>query len=188
MSAPAPSSPLRLFYGLDLPADFRREMCRLAALRLSAADWRVAHPDTLHVTLRFLGDTPADRLPDLLAAGAEVAAAAAPFPYACARLIGLPHPRRARVAALAVSEGAEKLEQLAAALNERLARLGVPPEGRPFRPHLTLARARDLAAVPAAAMEAHAAADALVLWQSELARPHAVHRPLGRWPLGRTAG
>jgi 2'-5' RNA ligase len=186
MSAPAANS-LRLFYGLDLPAGLRRDLCRRAALRLPPAEWRVAHPDTLHVTLRFLGDTPVDRLPDLLAAGAEVAAAAVPFPYAFTSLVGLPDPRRARVAALAVGEGAEALGRLAASLNERLARLGVAPEGRAFRPHCTLARARDPARVPAAAVELAAVADTLVLWQSELGRPHAVYHPLGRWPLGRAA-
>src|SRR5690606_2256109 len=55
----------RLFVALDLPAATREG---LAALRVEMPGTRWTPPDRLHCTLRFLGDTPEERLPDLEAA------------------------------------------------------------------------------------------------------------------------
>jgi len=55
---------LRLFVAVDLPAELRPVVAGLAQ-GIGGARW--TRPEQLHVTLRFLGDTPEDRLVDLRA-------------------------------------------------------------------------------------------------------------------------
>ena len=91
------------------------------------------HTNKLHVTLHFLGDLPAARLP-ALADGFAV-----PFsPFALRFARGaLWHNG---IAVLEPSEEPPGLRDLHARLSQALAGLGLQPEARPYRPHVTMAR------------------------------------------------
>ena len=100
-------------------------------------DWpKSASPvrtEQLHLTLHFLGNVPRVRLPEL------VHRLGVPFaPFA----LGLGHPElwHGGIAVLAPDVVPEPLLALHGALGEALERLGLPPEARPYRPHVTLAR------------------------------------------------
>jgi 2'-5' RNA ligase len=111
--------------------------------RLPKAGLRWVAPADLHLTLRFLGATAADRRAEIEALLPAVAGTAAPVAASTARLRWWPSARAPRVLVLRVeSHGA--LERLAAAIDEALAGIGMPPEPRRFRAHLTLARAARL--------------------------------------------
>jgi RNA 2',3'-cyclic 3'-phosphodiesterase len=153
---------------------------RLAAAGVQAdsrAGVRWVRTDGLHLTLRFLGPTPLDQVDAVAAAAAQTAteAAQAPFEVVIGGAGAFPSPGRPRTLWLGIERGADELAALAAALDERLVPLGWPPEDRPFRPHLTLARADGRRAGPATAqalIEAAAPlrvpfeADRLVLFES----------------------
>ena len=96
--------------------------------------------DGLHLTLRFLGATPDEKQSQIAAALEAASAGVAPFRVALSGGGAFPDPRRPRVLWIGINEGAALLAGLARRLDERLAPLGWPPEGRPFAPHLTLAR------------------------------------------------
>lgn len=98
-------------------------------------------PESWHLTLRFLGDTPAaarERLRE------EVVRAplGAPFAIRFGRYGAFPRAARATVLWLGVEEGEEPLRALAAEIEAAARRAGFPAESRPFRPHLTLSRIR----------------------------------------------
>jgi 2'-5' RNA ligase len=89
--------------------------------------------ERLHLTLHFLGAVPRERLPVV---GDGLALPLRPFGLAFGRAELWPHG----IAVLCPQHTPEPLRQLHAALAEALTRLGLPPEVRAFRPHVTLAR------------------------------------------------
>lgn len=137
------SGALRLFLALEVPEAHRREMERRArTLRRSLPPARWVPADNLHLTLRFIGATDPDRVPDLLGAVAPAFAACEPLTL---RLVGggiFPPARPARVAWVGVDGGGalHRLQREVAAAAD--AALGLEPEGRPFHSHVTLARPR----------------------------------------------
>lgn len=176
---------LRLFLAVDLPPAIAAEVEALCQ-GLAAARW--SNPAQLHLTLRFLGDTPEDRLASLRAQLATVAAA--PFGLSVQGVGVFPrHRRPARVLWAGVAPG-EPLVALKAAIDGAI---GPDPEqsGRDFSPHLTLARFRDDPG-PALAqyLARHAGfnggawpVEAFHLYRSTLGRDGAVHEILQSYPL-----
>jgi 2'-5' RNA ligase len=148
--------------------------------------------DGLHLTIRFLGITPSERLPAVSAAVAAVAALEPPFVVAIRGAGAFPNVRRPRALWLGIDAGAAELADLSRMMNVELAGAGWPPDDRPFRPHLTLARSdgvRAGAATAAALIAASAAfsvsftADRLVLFESLTGGGPARYEPLSDHPL-----
>ena len=112
---------------------------------LSGARW--IDPENYHLTLRFIGDVDGPTARDFTYALGDIVAA--PFEL---RLNGAWQFRRRQAAGdLCRHRPVEGLEALRRA-NERAARgAGLPPEGRNFKPHVTLARLRERAADAVAA-------------------------------------
>jgi len=138
---------MRLFVALELPDDVRREVKRrLAGVRGRLPRARWVDPDIVHLTLLFLGETAAERVPALAAALAD----ACRLPAFAVRLAGggtFPPGRPARVAWVGLEEWSGEAGSLAA-LQAAVTRaaveaIGFVPEGRPFTAHVTLARCPD---------------------------------------------
>ena len=133
------------FFALELSEEAQQEATRLSQ------DWRrlltPEHkakwygPDDYHVTLKFLGDLPEARQPELIAAAAPVAAMTAPFTVTLAPAGAFPSLQRPNVLWAGV-EASPALADLPARLEEAMASIGFPREGRPYRPHVTVARCR----------------------------------------------
>ena len=102
-------------------------------------------PESIHLTLKFLGDVPAARLPEVQAAVERACQGVTPFEIAISELGCFPNLQRPRVVWVGVEEPSGALRRLQSAVERELARLGFRPEGRGFKPHLTLARIRDQA-------------------------------------------
>jgi 2'-5' RNA ligase len=117
----------------------------------SAVRW--VAPDGIHLTLKFLGDTPRSRLPGIEAALGRACAGWAPFEFVVEGRGCFPHCRRPRVIWVAVRDKGQNLARLQAAIEREVSPLGWPAEERGFSPHLTLGRvgrgtsSRDEAAV-----------------------------------------
>jgi 2'-5' RNA ligase len=104
-------------------------------------DVRWVRLDGLHLTLRFLGPTLDDRIDAARSAVRVAAAASAPIDVAIGGAGTFPSPVRPRALWLGLVEGSKALADLAADVDAALVDAGWPPETRPFRAHLTLARA-----------------------------------------------
>jgi 2'-5' RNA ligase len=133
----------------------------------------------LHLTLRFLGPTPVERVPELAAALAAVAGRVARFPVTISGAGAFPGPLHPRTLWLRIEVGADRLSELAADLGAVAAADGAQLETRPFAPHLTIARTDGLRSAPdaaralisaAATLEAPFTAERVVLYRSFLGR------------------
>lgn len=134
---------IRAFIAIPLPEPLLEQLGRLQGKLEQAVpprSVRWVRPAGIHLTLKFLGDTPANKLPDIQAALAAVARNASPCPFAVAGLGCFPNPSRPRVVWVGIQEPGGRLTLLQETIEEAIAPLGFPPEGRGFSPHLTLGR------------------------------------------------
>ena len=170
---------LRLFCGLQLPADALDELADWGARHLHGG--RPVPRENLHVTLAFLGARPAGEVPAIAGALREAAAAAGglelrPLGYRETRSVGM----------LVLEDGGGAAGALADDLQGRLERLGVyRREGRPWLPHVTVLRFRERAGVTAAApnmRSIHVVRSAL--YRSHLGRDGARYEVLETAALG----
>lgn len=142
-----PTGTIRAFIAVELPPEAQAALagpvrrwqadCQAAGL---AAQW--SRPEGWHLTLKFLGAVPSDRLPAITERLAEAATRHRPFAIQLAGFGAFPTPRRPRVLWIGVAddEGRAGLIALAGGIEAAVAPLGYPAEARPFHPHLTLAR------------------------------------------------
>jgi 2'-5' RNA ligase len=133
------SSRARLFVALDLPDELREGVAAWGAEALVDPALRPVAPESLHVTLAFLGQRPEE---EIEAIAAVVREGTGPAPWVELLDPEARPPRgRARLYALpALSPGTEALQ---AGVAEGLAAAGFyEPEKRPFWPHVTVARVR----------------------------------------------
>lgn len=129
---------MRLFLALDIDDAIRQRIARfLEGVRDFSPAARWAREESLHVTLKFIGETPDDAVPRFEQALAALRAPAFDVTF---RGYGFfPTPKSARVFWIGIQSGAE-LTGLASAIDNLTAALGVPREAHAFSPHLTLAR------------------------------------------------
>lgn len=159
--------------------------------RTARVKW--AEREQLHLTLRFLGEVDAARVDALRGALADAVRGVEPFRLVLAGLGVFPPRGAPRVVWAGVSFGAERLAELTARVEERLAEAGFPREARRFSPHVTLGRVREgesgrasLAALARVAARPFGSVEVLdaVLLQSVLGSAGATHTELLRVGLG----
>jgi RNA 2',3'-cyclic 3'-phosphodiesterase len=131
---------VRLFLAINPPAEVRRETgAATAALLASAPEIARVDGERIHLTLKFLGEQAPERLDDIEASLAGVAGRHRELLMSIGGISAFPNFRRARVVWMGVNPD-PRLELLHHDVELAYADLGIPIEGRPFRPHITLAR------------------------------------------------
>jgi 2'-5' RNA ligase len=128
---------MRLFTAIDLPKEILLRLERLMVELRTEAPIRWSPLDNLHVTTKFIGPWPEERLEELHAALSSIPPRN-PFELELKKLGWFPNARSPHTFWIGV-EG-EGLHQLALATEEKLEPLGIAREARKFSPHLTLAR------------------------------------------------
>lgn len=159
----------RLFIACPLPAALTEACVALQAQCTALVNRpRPLQPGDLHLTLRFLGPTPAALLPDLRAALQALASQGHPFTLQSAALGGFPAESAVHVLVWHM-QLSPALQDLYNRLQQSLQSLGIAPEARPYRPHVTLLRCprQALPALPEAPLHFWRA-DRLSLYRSEL--------------------
>jgi len=193
-----------IFVAVPLPEPARQQVAELVErVRALAPGTRPGSPpsvhavrwvrlDGLHVTVRFLGPTLPERFPGVEAAVELVGSAAEPFSVRLAGAGAFPRPDQPRTLWLGMTEGATSIADLARSLDDALVGAGWPPDPRPSRAHLTLARSDGLRGGPEtvrllveAAADWHVdwIADRLVLFESQTGGGPARYEPLLEVPL-----
>lgn len=138
-----PPQPLRLFIALELTPEVKQGLARVQddlRRQLPPKVVRWTNPDGIHLTLKFLGDTPAEKVKAVSEATAQAAAGFAPFDFTVAGFGCFPNPRKANVLWVGVPETPKALAGLQRAVDLHMHALGFEKETRPFSPHLTLGR------------------------------------------------
>ena len=140
----ARETPVRAFVAVPVAEAAARELerliTRLRSLAAGGPRLRWASRDQLHVTLRFLGEQPPEAIDRIRDALAPIRFAPFDIELTRAGAFPGPGPDRPRTLWLGGERGAAELTDLARQVEDALAGAGIPREGRPFRPHLTLAR------------------------------------------------
>ena len=178
----------RLFIGLQPPPAIRSMLLAIMA-DVPGARWQ--RDDQLHLTLRFIGEVDGRLADDVVVALARVHA---PVPEVAIAGVGR-FERDGRTDTLwAGVRPAEPLAALHRKVDRALISIGLPPEGRAFVPHVTLARlARAQGSGPAidAFLARHAAMSSdgftlphLILFESHLGSGGSAYDIVERWPLG----
>ncbi|MDB5303631.1 MAG: 2-5 ligase [Phycisphaerales bacterium] len=187
---------MRLFIAIELPDVVRQHIAGLVRKGQEHCRGRYGlswvRPENFHVTVKFLGDVSDDRLPALCSALGEIATEG-PAVLRADRLEGFPPRRPSRVVAMGLAGDVGRVNYLHRSIEEHCARLGIPPDGRLYRPHITLVRCREpLPADKRDAWERAAGpllpgpefvASEFVLMESRLKPEGAQYIPVARFPL-----
>jgi RNA 2',3'-cyclic 3'-phosphodiesterase len=176
---------IRIFVGVPLPETVREQLAGLCH-GLPGARW--VAPENLHVTLRFIGEVDEAEAEDIDAVLATIRHPAFPLALHGADCFG--SGKKVRVVWAGV-EQSEPLMHLYGKVESALVRLGLDPEGRKYKPHVTLARLRDtprrhLGAFLAAAGSFRTepfTVTGFTLYRSFLGRQGAHYEALAEYPL-----
>lgn len=183
---------MRLFVAIELDVAVKkalgRTVCQLATFD-GAVRW--AAEERMHLTLRFLGEAPADRVGRLCETLEGAAARCEPFALATSRWGCFPPGGRASVVWAGVSSADGLLGVCRGRVADAVEEAGFARESRPFSPHLTVGRVRTKRPAPdlrraVEALEAPVVTQAvreIVLMQSELGAGGPRYTRIGTWPL-----
>jgi len=171
---------MRVFFALWPDEEVRDSLDAAAGKLHELRGGRRTRPETLHLTLVFIGEIDTNRLPELLAAAEGVA-----VPKFEVLFDQTDCWRHNHVAHLGASLSPPALLELVGQLESRLTAASVPFDRRPYVPHITLLRKADCNPKkenPALVPIRWPARD-FVLVKSSLRSGGALYEQLGRWPL-----
>jgi RNA 2',3'-cyclic 3'-phosphodiesterase len=129
---------MRLFIALDIEDTIRERISRFVeGVQSFAPDARWVKPESLHVTLKFIGEQPEEAVAQIESALKSVNSNAAEIHFHNYGFF--PTAKAARVFWIGMAAGPQ-LAALASSVDDKMATLGIAKEDRAFNPHLTLAR------------------------------------------------
>jgi RNA 2',3'-cyclic 3'-phosphodiesterase len=193
----AATKPLRLFVAIPTSEAVRASAAGVIERLSGEGDVRWVATDLLHLTLKFLGSTPSEKVSALRKELEKTANNFSPFVVELGGAGAFPNLRRPQTVWLGVVGDLERLSALAGAVDRALQPLGFEPESRPFRAHLTIGRVRSprgLGGLAARLQEAQTPAvsawriDRIQLVRSDLRPIGPEYTSLGSFALGGGAG
>lgn len=139
---------IRAFVAVDISREARRTLAEavqsLQSRGIAGVRW--VRPSAIHLTLKFLGEVDGSLAPGIMDALRRAAAGRAPFRLGLSGVGAFPRPEAPRTIWAGLQGDLEELEALQRDVDREVSpAAGVPPEKRPFAPHLTLGRVRDRA-------------------------------------------
>ncbi len=184
---------MRTFIAIEIPDEIKKALIDLQQrLKGSWVDASWPRPEGIHLTLKFLGEVPEAKLPEIMNGLRLAAQGTGPFRLEVGGAGTFPNPKNARVVWIGLSGDIDKLVRLQAAIEDAMARLGIDREEREFTPHLTLGRIKYIRSRDAwlKALEEIRGINlsgfdvtAVSLMKSELKRTGAVYTEMGRVEL-----
>jgi len=134
---------MRTFIAIDLPKDIKETLADLEEqLKTCAADVKWVAPKNIHLTLKFLGEIEEDKLEKINQILEEVAKTNTTFSLGIFSLGAFPKINFPRIIWVGVNQGKNQVEELAKELEDKIAKIGIAKEKRPFSSHITLGRIR----------------------------------------------
>ncbi len=189
----------RLFLAIDPPEAVLREIADIQKRLQKLVDGNIrwVKPEGMHLTLKFFGDAFTDDIRAISAACVQEASQEAPFTLSFCGLGNFPTVKRPRVLYLGLEGDATRLTDFQSRLEKRLSEAGFTGEDRPFTPHLTLARIKELREPEKIAKEMTGiakyatkqfTAQEMTLFHSDLTPGGAVYTKLAGFPFAGNAG
>lgn len=139
---------IRAFIAVELPGEVASFLARLQddLRKREQAPVKWVHPESIHLTLKFLGNIDAHKVDAVAAAISGAAKGIGPLRLRLGAPGAFPNLRAPRVICIGLEGQTEELSNLHRNIDRALVPLGFSPEKRRFSPHLTLGRVRDKAA------------------------------------------
>lgn len=139
---------IRAFIAIELPSAILGAVDQIEARlkpQVPPDTVRWVKADSIHLTLKFLGQVPSDQMDLITSALRTTVASHAPFALEVSGAGCFPNAHRPRVVWVGIKDDGHRLHALQRAVENAIAPLGYPTEVRDFTPHLTLGRlARDV--------------------------------------------
>ena len=134
----------RLFVAIELPRKLKRTFADLAGSFRPREHERVRwiEQEAMHLTLKFLGDTPIEDVEAIKTSLARVASSSGKFTIKIGRTGCFPSFRDPRICWVGLAGELRRLEQLQGRVEGNMVNLGFKPEDREFRPHVTIGRTK----------------------------------------------
>ena len=136
---------IRAFIAVELPIGLKKELSDLEAQlkKNSPPVVKWVDPNSIHITLKFLGEISEDSIEELMLAIEESAQGNLRFQLEVRGLGAFPNLEHPQILWAGVKGELEKIIQLQKSIESNTEQLGFPRESRVFSPHLTLGRVRD---------------------------------------------
>lgn len=134
---------IRCFIAVSLTDEIKDSISRKTTrLRKLDADVRWVPVENLHLTIKFLGNTPEESIPGITDRIERIASANGGFTFGLSGTGVFPDPKRPRVVWIGIKETGGRIIKLKQEVEGAMAELGFEPEARTFKPHLTLGRVK----------------------------------------------
>ena len=135
---------VRVFIAITPPATIQQKVTEVReAFQHSNLPWRWVRAEHIHLTLKFFGNVPMERISAIAQAMERASHEQTAFPLRATSLGCFPHASRPRVLWIGLDDPSQALGPLYERLTSACLSLGFPAEERPFHPHLTLARVQN---------------------------------------------
>jgi RNA 2',3'-cyclic 3'-phosphodiesterase len=132
---------MRLFIAIEIPDEIRSGLMEAQRrLKGSGVEASWPRPEGIHLTLKFMGDVPEEKIAEILKELRQAVEGTAPFRLEVGGVGAFPGLKNARVAWIGLSGETESLARLQVAVEHAMVRIGMAREDRKFTPHLTLGR------------------------------------------------
>lgn len=136
-----PGNDYRLFAAIPIPKDLQKKLADWGTANRKAYSFQKwAHPDDLHITLFFLGDTAQQHIPTVEGALTSASSKHGPIRLQLGNLGSFGPPAAPSIFWAGVDGEVDRLRSLQKDVSKALASIGYEVENKSYKPHITLAR------------------------------------------------
>ncbi len=184
---------MRTFIAIELPEGIKKEIEQLQApLKKTRAFVSWVKPGNIHVTLKFLGEVPEEKIDEVFGATQRAVEGNKRFSMSLKGTGGFPNLRRPRVIWIGTGSGGGELSRLAERIEEEMEKIGFPREKRKFSAHFTIGRVKSAKNIESLAQQVESTdfqteeipVCEVVVMRSQLHPAGAIYTPLKKVPLG----
>ena len=134
---------MRTFIAVELPEQIKKEIEQLQTpLKKTNAFVSWVKPGNIHITLKFLGEVPEEKINEVFSATELALKNAKRFKMNLKGMGAFPDFRRPRVIWIGAGKGGEELSDMATKIEEETEKIGYPKEKRKFSAHFTIGRVK----------------------------------------------
>ena len=184
---------MRTFIAIELPESIKEKIEQAQApLKKTGAFVSWVKPGNIHITLKFLGEVPEDKISVVFSAAEKAVEGTNRFVMSLKSMGAFPDFRRPRVVWIGTGSGEKELSYLAGRVEEEMEKIGFPKEGRKFSAHFTIGRVKspkNIEKLMELVKSSDFATDEIVVrevvvMKSQLHPAGAIYTPLKKIPLG----
>ena len=134
---------MRTFIAIALAQEIQDYLAGIQEqLKKCRADVKWVQPENIHLTLKFLGERDEKKIEKIKEVIEETAREKVCFSVRLCNIGAFPKVESPRVIWVGIDEGERETKEIAYELEEKIAKIGIPKEEKPFSSHITIARLR----------------------------------------------